>query len=275
MTCTRLTAALAMAALFAVGSANASLTNIIYQEDFSGSGDPLNGTAVSPVDGTTLWQANSFALDDGTINGADEGAAILPFTPQAGVQYCLELDVTPNSNTDNRWIGLGLTEVTTLASAGASNYIDRFAHNNSRGWMLVRDHPSDMSQDIQLFQLNTSNQVSETTEYDIVAGTTYSLRIDYFANNLNDATATYYIDDNLPASAGGDGVDGYVTLLSDVGLYLTDVHSVGWTFDNATSTPPTVDNFVFSSNVPEPTSIALCGLVGMFSLAGYLRGRWG
>lgn len=75
---------------------------VIFSEDFAGSDggvSSLNGTAEDTAG--AIWSTNGFATDNGILQtGQFEGSALLPFTPEAGNIYQLNLDVTGS----DRWL---------------------------------------------------------------------------------------------------------------------------------------------------------------------------
>lgn len=228
---------------------------VVYQDDFSGAGGALN-TSTTDVGGGT-WVANNAFNDNGTINGANEGSAILTFNPEVNKEYTLSLDVR---NTTDRWIGLGFGTV-TLVSPGISRTNDRFSNDN-RGvaWMLYRDHLSDPAQDIQLFAgLGTAGPIADTNPvFDSSLTHTLTIRLNTTGDGSS-FTANYFLDGVSLLSGGSP-----VTIVRNI----DDLNFVGLTFDNATATPPTFDNFMLSV-VPEPSSALLGGL----GLLGLLRRR--
>ena len=99
-------------------------TGVSY--DFSGTGAALNGTAPDVAPGAETWTANGPFRDDGTIDGAVEGGALLPFDPVVNRQYTLSMDVTAPVGTD-RWVALGFTR-DALPSTSADDVNGR--HSN-------------------------------------------------------------------------------------------------------------------------------------------------
>lgn len=224
---------------------------VIYQESFSGTGIALNGTAEDQQG--VLWSANNFVNDNGSINGANEGSALLPFSPLVNQTYSVTLDVT---NPTDRWIGLGFAR-DPLAFPGTSFTNDRLS-NETEGiaWMLYRDHASDPTQDIQLFGgFRTSGGIADTNPtFD--NATTHTLRIDIDTTGTGASFTANFFLDGVSLLAGGPAT---------ISINIEDINYVGFTFDNSTATPITVDNFVLTGSIPEPT-VALLGSLGLLTL---------
>jgi hypothetical protein len=184
----------------ALGAALAQAqTMTLYSDSFSGAGGLLNGIAVQGGTGAgTLWSANSTFLDNGTISGANEGSAILPFTPVAGQQYTLTLDV---QNATDRWIALGFAR-DPLTSPGANFTNDRFS-NETEGisWMLFRQHATDATRNVQLFGgLRTGSGITDNNAA-INFGIGHQLKI--VLDTIGDGTsftANFFLDDASPVS---------------------------------------------------------------------------
>src|SRR5690606_17669341 len=92
----------------ALGGFGAAQAQVIYQDDFSGSGNPLHGTTPDVSATGASWQAGSTILDNGSI-GAAAFTAILPFQPQPNLVYTLSADLNTISATPNNanWLALG------------------------------------------------------------------------------------------------------------------------------------------------------------------------
>ncbi|MCA9238975.1 MAG: autotransporter-associated beta strand repeat-containing protein [Planctomycetales bacterium] len=218
-----------------VAAATATAQTTIYDHQFGGGGGLLNGTAEDFS--ATLWSANSFALDNGAIDGAAEGAAVLPASLAAGNLYNLELTVNVVSGVD-RWVGLGFTDDAALANPGASDANDRFSNSGGRGWMLIRDH-ANAPQDAEFFAgANTGGALNEATDalgsdFTADGGGVYNLRIEYDTSpGLVGSLANFYVNNTL--------------VVDNMLVDLSAVNFVGYSYDNDTATAPSVDNFKFT-----------------------------
>lgn len=236
-------------------------TTTLYSDGFSGSGGLLNGVAVAGGTGAgALWSANSAFLDNGAISGANEGSALLPFTPVTGQLYTLSLDVL---NATDRWIALGFAR-DALASPGASLTNDRFS-NEAEGisWMLFRQHATDATQNIQIFGgLRTASGITDDNAA-INFGIAHQLKIVLdTAGDGTSFTANFFLDGNSILAGGAP-----VTIARNI----DDINFVGMSFDNATASAVTFDNFLLTA-VPEPSTGALLGL-GLLALIGHPRRR--
>lgn len=146
---------IALTCLLVAGAGAIKAQNIIYQHDFNGSAStPLHG--LSPdVDNSGLAAAWVTRTDTGLPDGTgvrwfadgslDEtlsgnGAASLPFSPQAGHVYTLTVGFNAFSGPDTFWTAIGYsTGLATGPGAGA----DFFGNGQpdqvtGRGWMLYR-----------------------------------------------------------------------------------------------------------------------------------------
>ena len=105
---------------------------VVFQDDFSGNGAALNGTAPDTRPGSEVWDSDSGLFDNGTVSAGSNttASATLPFTPESGFLYTLELDVDVTSG-DNDWVGLG------FLSTGSDFFI-----SSGISWMLARDTES-------------------------------------------------------------------------------------------------------------------------------------
>jgi hypothetical protein len=124
-----------MGLLSVVASARAG---VIYQEDFNGSADDLNGAAPSIRPGEETWIATPIFNQDGSLD-PDAGSATLAFTPSDDNVYQLDLSLTGVTG-DLNWIALGFG-VGQSTVIGTNN---RFINGLLIGkvWMLFRGDTS-------------------------------------------------------------------------------------------------------------------------------------
>ena len=262
-------AALAVAA-GVVGTTGMARAATVYSDDFSGTGAALNGTAPDVAPGAETWTANGPFRDNGTIDGAVEGGALLPFDPVVNQQYTLSMDVTTPVGTD-RWVALGFTR-DPLPSTSADDVNGRHS-NETEGiaWMLFRDSATN-ADDVQVFRgMRTANQIADTATA-VTFGVTHTLSIVLDTTGDGSSfTADFLIDGvsvvggpQVISSLGNPGGVGPSSPVLDV------INHVGFSYDDATATPPTIDNFSLTV-VPEPASIGLLALGGL--AAGRRRRR--
>lgn len=230
------------------GSAGAT---VIYSDDFSGSaGTLLNG---QPEDAQgTLWAANNFVNADGSINGANEGSALLPFEPAVNKQYVLKLDVR---NTSDRWVALGFAR-DPLASPGASNLNDRLS-NETEGiaWMLYRNN-------------NANNAIETFTGLRTAGGAAHGTDA---ANNGILTALPNTLEIHIDTTGDGSSfaaqwyVSGFLLRSANIALNIDDINYVGFAFDNSTTIGVQVDNFSLTL-VPEPATLGLVAAAGLLGL---------
>ena len=115
---------------------------VVFSDDFSGAGGPLNGTT---PDNTTLgevWEAGDTFLDDGTAGttvagSADGQAAHLDFTPLGDRVYTAQATVL---NDQPNWIGFGfLCDDPQSGDWTQTAWFVRHSNAPGYGWMLTRN----------------------------------------------------------------------------------------------------------------------------------------
>jgi hypothetical protein len=249
------------AALLAFSSAASAA--VIYQDDFSGAGGPLDGAAVDV--GGQNWSAGSAFLDNGQVNsvvGSAIGqAAWLPFTPAPLMEYTATATIT-NPNVD--WIGFGFLPNAVAAGTGTWTQTDFFMRHSNMGqgtggngrgayaWGFARNNTAAGQNDVQLF--NGENTGGNFVNQDPLP--TPSVQLQIVLNTAGGTwTAAYFVNgsqvgvtQNLPASA------------------LTEIGGIGFSrTSNATSTGGgTVAGFSLSEvAVPEPVSVGVLALVSL------------
>lgn len=120
---------------------NAVHAAILFQDDFDGTGGPLNGTTPDITVAGEVWEAGDTWLDNGVAlspiaSGANGQAAHLDFTPVDGKIYTAEATIL---NPQGNWVGFGFLP---SDPAGGDWTVQDFSvrHSNAPGyaWMLTR-----------------------------------------------------------------------------------------------------------------------------------------
>ena len=107
-------------------------SGILFQDDFDGEQDELNGSSPDITTGGASWMASSVFNGDGTITPA-RGTATLAFTPVNGVVYTLDATIETESGSTRDWIALGFADGQAIDDS-------RFVSGSvvGRTWMLHR-----------------------------------------------------------------------------------------------------------------------------------------
>lgn len=113
---------------------------VIYQDDFSGSGNPLHGTTPDVSTTGATWLSGSNLMDNGVV-GAGTFTAQLPFIPQPNLVYTLSADLNAVSAggaaNNNTWLALGFT------LSESNNVEGRFLETSQPAlWALSRSDTS-------------------------------------------------------------------------------------------------------------------------------------
>lgn len=248
-----LAAAAAVMALAGV-SACAEEDIVLLAHDFRGGGGLLHGCE---ADVGGAWAANSAFLDDGRIDGALEGSALLPFTPTANSRYTLSLEVL---NPSDRWVALGFAR-DGLITPGGDNVNDRLSNEvEGIAWMLLRNSPS-ANMDVQVFAglRNSGGLYSGDPIADFSRPHTLSIVIDTTGDGTR-FTAEFRID-GRPVCDGPQLID----------LPVEEINFACISFDNATAAEVRIGKFRLTQ-VPEPESLVVFGMCLPSSWFTSLRG---
>jgi len=223
--------AIAAAAAFA----SSAQAGTIYTDDFSGDAGDLSGTGPGWTATTTTgaWQRDAGGLGKATLTG-NRRFAWLPFTPTSGNEYTLSVDmgVVPSS-----WMGILFATDSSTPGVAPVDETALFT-TDTYAWML-RDAGG-----VQSFTgLGTDGGAYTATG----AGLT-NLKI-VLNTQASTWTAEYIV--------GGTSIRGPVAL--PVGA-TTDIRWVGFGNDAGHGT---VDNFLLTEAIPEPSSMSLLALGGL------------
>ena len=127
---------IAIAAVVCCSAAAPGLAAVIYQDDFSGAGGPLDGTTPDVSMTGASWVAAPTFEDDGdNIAGTAGGSATLAFVPTDGLIYTAEASIQ-NIVGDTDWFALGFANGQSNATSANS----RFITGNVEGiaWAMYR-----------------------------------------------------------------------------------------------------------------------------------------
>jgi len=234
------------AAVLAAGLCGA-VAQILYQDDFSGTGGALNGASTDIGSGT--WVAGGTWLDDGTAGttvaaGPTGEAAWLPFSPANGYVYTAVATIL---NNQPNWVGFGFLPA---SPAGGDWTVTDFSvrHSNAPGygWMLTRNSTGNDQEGFlgggTLGGQSWNGDVTDPTvpiDISIVLDTTAAnWSVEWFINGSSQGA---------PVAYGGIGNPG--------------IGGIGFSHDrNAEANAGGQLSFFELSVVPEPTTFALLGL---------------
>lgn len=225
---------------------------IIYQDDFSGTGAALNGASLDI--GAATWTTGSDWYDDGTAattvaSGPSGQAAWLPFTPVNGVIYTATATIL---NDQPNWIGFGFLPT---APAGGDWTVTDFSvrHSNAPGygWMLDRNSSGNDQEGFlgggtaggQPWNGDVVDPTAPVTIAIVLDTTAANWSVEWLINGASQSTASFGV-------TGNPGIGG-----------------IGFSHDrDASGNAGGLISFFELSQVPEPSTFALAGL----GLAGLL-----
>ena len=125
----------ALAAIVGLLGIPAHGAEIIYLDDFSGSGaSPLTGTTPDVSPGGETWSASGLFSADGSKTSNGTGNAFLPFSPQPGKVYRISADLNPDISTSSHWFALGFAQNNNTSSTFFTS------PNDAGPWGLVREN---------------------------------------------------------------------------------------------------------------------------------------
>jgi len=121
---------------------------IVYQDDFNGTGGPLNGTMPDISTTGAVWEATDGFSDDGSATnagGADGGtAAHLNLALEAGKIYTAEATIL-NDQLD--WIAFGFTVADIDWTVGGNAEVRHSNGGRGATWILTRNSPNSNDQE--------------------------------------------------------------------------------------------------------------------------------
>ncbi|MHB1158148.1 MAG: hypothetical protein ACYC26_15080 [Phycisphaerales bacterium] len=210
----------------AIGIAASSHATVIYSDDFSGlSTANLNATTPDTRPGAETWIAHTPWKADGSIApGGPTAFAYLPFTPQTGNLYSLQLTIT-TLTAGNSWMALGFT---SQGADGANNSLLTYG----QPWIL-QSATNAVSRTLgsadPAFHGAFTNPVTVTINLDTQNA---QWQAEWFINGVSKRTYTYTTNPTITAVGFG-------------------------TQTNGGAAGGTVDNFSLTNSVPEPAGICL------------------
>ncbi len=275
-TVTQLFAA-AMAVALTTGSATAA--TIIYQDDFNGGTGNIHGLA--PDIGANNWVAHTMWNADGSIDSttgtvapAINGSSMtLAFTPANGLVYTLDASISGIVG-DTDWFGLGFANGQSTVNSANTRFITSTVVGTA--WMLFRgQNPPGPTPapTLNVAQLGSGalaptangSQTSPANWTALAADAAGSIDMRIVLDTTGGSgnwTATWYA--KRPADASYSEVRASTLVPGSSEANFT---SVGLAISNPSTTngiDGTVEFFSLTSVVPEPSSLALMGLGGLF-----------
>lgn len=238
----------AVVAVMFAGQANAG---VIYQENFDGTGD-LKDNGGPAVDnygaGGNVWDASTTFNADGSVESAKAGA-FLPFVPVEGKVYTLE--ATIKNETIGNWITVGFIDRDGTIIDGADVF---FYDALTRGFATTMISHS--TGPVRTYERGIGNSADSPTAFDISTDLHVRTVLDgTLADNpvAGNWHADIFVEDVLIRS---------IDFTSSTSSPL-DITHVGFTrTDTGSTSGATISNLTLSQ-VPEPTSMALFGMIVM------------
>jgi autotransporter-associated beta strand protein len=213
---------------FAVCSCEALQGQVIYQDDFSGSGGALHGTTPDVSATGATWRSGSFLADNGVV-GSGAFTAQLPFIPQPNLVYTLSVDLNAVSEG-------GVANNTNWLAAGFS----LLESNNLEARFLETSQPALWA----LSRSDTSPPAERDTSFlGYAGGTTHTAgqEVDPTSSGADRIVITLDTtgaDWKWTVDFGGDGVDRMETLASIPTINFVALSNTGTNLGGST-----VDNF--------------------------------
>jgi len=230
---------LALAAGMALGMAGtaSAAAIILYQENFDGSGSLDSKTPSSFTSGAhgipsaPTWSSSGFQ-QNGSVGSGGSGGALLPFVPENGWIYTLEVTLqTSASGTD--WISVGFRNATSTTSGANAR-----ATNGGLAWFATRESSVDN-------QWYNAHGWLLNTNFDDTGSATYRIVLDM----LNGVDST-----NLSFYRMGSGSSEFSFITSSTGVDFTSMQQLHL---SKNSNPGHTYQSLTLSAVPEPGSLAL------------------
>lgn len=225
-------------------SATSTEAGIIVQDDFSGTGNALNGTSadVFTAIGTGQWVANANFFDNGTFasQAGEFTSAYISLgeyinNTKGNADGKFELTATIQ-RTGGRWFSVGFSSRNTPSA----NY-HFLNYNNNTGTIIQRS-----SNALDVFTYGNANG-ADFTGYSGARTVTIALDLTDWDGISNFGSATY-----------SDSVGGVLTTYE----YTSDTDFESLFFTGPASASATFDDLTLTQ-IPEPGSLALLGLGGL------------